>query len=883
MMMKAIYLLVFVVCLSWGPSLAFAATPLETFLRAHCYDCHTGEDAEGHVDLTTLSREFRDAADFAKWVRVYDMVASGEMPPKDQPGPTGDEREAVSKWLKAKLIEGEHTRLATDRTPIRRLTRVEYENTMRDLFGMDHILLADRLPADGSAHGFDRNAEALSISHVNMAKYIEAADYVLDQAIAIQPKPPTVHKQRISLAEDYGVGLLISNTGGAVYLKDKKPDPEFPPTNQHQHVDRAAHHRLGLYDRDSSVGVFRHEDESFGPRFQSFSAIYPGRYRVRTSLWSYTWDKGQVTPGRGTEAVRLSVIQLQGIGRGGGHPSYVLGYFDAPAWDAKVHEFEWWFNPGETLGYNVASLAPVHIYHQYKRNVMSFTGPGIACDWLEVEGPLYDQWPPQSHQVLFGDLPLVKFDAKEKGTNWPNRVRPRQTKISTKNRPDEYAGDVTVHSDEPLSDARRLLSSFLPKAFRRPVDDGTLDTYVEQVAKRLEAGDCFELAMRWVYRAALCSPDFLYHIEPAATEDKGSTAKPRLDDFAVANRLAYFLWGSMPDGQLLKLAEKGELRKSEILRQEVRRLLNDPKSQRFVEDFIGQWLRVREIAATDPDRKLYPEFSTYLQNSMVAEAHAFFRELIDKDLDASHLIDSDFAMLNEKLAVHYGIEGVSGSQIRRVKLPPHSPRGGFLTQAAILKVTANGTTTSPVPRGAFVMDRLLGMPPSPPPENVPAVEPDVQGATTIRELLAKHQADRTCAGCHAKIDPAGFALESFDVIGGFRDRYRSVGEGDPAPRGSIDPSIHVGFKLGPEVDSSGQLPDGRQFDDVVGLKKLLKQNQTGLLTNLARQFATYSIGRELTFSDRDAIAAIVAKTETSGGGVRTLIHELVESELFKQP
>ena len=357
-----------------------------------------------------------------------------------------------------------------------------------------------------------------------------------------------------------------------------------------------------------------------------------------------------------------------------------------------------------------------------------------------------------------------------------------------------------------------MLAKFLPRAFRRPARRPDVrKQYVAKVAARLKAGDCFETAMRWAYRAALVSPDFLYLIEPAGV----------LDDYALACRLSYFFWNSMPDEALSKLAESGKLRTPDVLRAECDRLLKDPKSQRFVEDFLGQWLRLRQIAANDPDRKLYPEFSAYLQDSMVAETRAYFRELIDKDLDARYLVRSNFAMLNEKLAAHYGISGVKGSTIRRVPLPADCPRGGFLTQAAILKITANGTTTSPVPRGAFVMARLLGQPPEPPPPNIPAVEPDVRGATTIREQLQKHRADAICASCHAKIDPPGFALESFDVIGGFRTRYRSIGAGDPAPRGAIDPIIGISFKLGPAVDSSGVLPDGRKFGGIGEFQALL--------------------------------------------------------------
>jgi hypothetical protein len=255
--------------------------------------------------------------------------------------------------------------------------------------------------------------------------------------------------------------------------------------------------------------------------------------------------------------------------------------------------------------------------------------------------------------------------------------------------------------------------------------------------------------------------------------------------------------------------------------------------------------------------------------------------LLEKNLDATHFVRSNFAMLNEKLAVHYGLPDVTGSQIRRVALPPDSPRGGFLTQAAVLKVTANGTTTSPVPRGAFVLARLLGQPPDPPPPNVPAVEPDVRGASTIREELDKHRSDAACAGCHAKIDPPGFALESFDVIGGYRTRYRSIGLGDPAPRGSIDPFIGISFKLGPAVDPSGVLPGDRKFAGIKELQNLLAADPHRLLKNLAEQFAVYSTGRELAFGDREAIAAIVAKTEKAGGGIRTLVHELIASPLFQ--
>ncbi len=865
------FLLWVAIALSVGGSVRAELPPaVHTVLENRCFDCHDGDKKKGGLDLTALPPDFSNAETFARWVKVHDRIESGEMPPKKKPRPAADEIKTVNGWLAEALVKAETARLdAESRTGVRRLTRAEYENTVRDLFELNGIPLLNGLPADGAAHGFDKNSDALDISHVNMAKYVEAADQTLDAAIVTQPQPPAVQQYHISLARH--VYLILMN-GDAVMLKDQKPDSIFPPTGDLNHVGPGQHGDLARESvkNGGSVGVFRHEDESFKPYFYDFAAIYSGRYRLRASFWSFQWDKGKVLPSRGTEAARLDVVQLQENGRGGGHPSYVLGYYDAPSLAPKVHEFETWLNPKDTIGFNTASLAPV-VNYMRQGHAMAFTGPGIASDWLDIEGPINDVWPPRSHQLLFGDLPITEFKpAEQKDVHKPIRKLVRQ-ETQAPNRPDPPTGLWTVQSDQPLVDADRLLASFLPKAFRRPVDDGIRKEYVAQVEARLKAGDCFETAMRSAYRYALCSPDFLYHVEFAG----------KLDEYALAGRLSYFFWNSMPDDTLIKLAAAGKLHDPKVLDEQVERLLADKKSQRFVEDFLGQWLKLRSIAANDPDKKLYPEFNGYLQDSMVAETRAYFRELIDRNLNASYLVKSDFAMLNEKLATHYGIPGVSGPAIRKVQLPPGCPRGGFLTQAAILKITANGTTTSPVPRGAFVMARLLGKPPEPPPPNIPAVEPDVRGATTIREQLDKHRSDATCASCHAKIDPAGFALEAFDVIGGFRSRYRTIEDGDAPERGSIDPFIGIAFKLGKPVDASGQLPDERKFADVVELESMLAADPHALLNNLAQQLTIYATGREIAFRDRQALGDILTRTEQQGGGIRTLLHELVKNSLFQ--
>ncbi len=849
---------------------AFAAPPT-AFFDAHCTKCHHAENKQGGLDLTALKFTPADAENIAKWVAVHDRIAAGEMPPKNKPRPPAAEVAAATKTLHDDLVAAEKKAVATGRPKLRRMTRIEYENTVRDLFDLPGIPLQIDLPADGQVHGFDKNGDALDLSHVNLGKYFETADRVLDMAIATRPTASKPIKQRISLANPAGFVAHVLMNGDGVLLKDKKIDPDFPPAGEHPHHDEGAHQRMGSFSNGASVGLFRHEDESVSPYFNSFVAIYPGRYRLTTSLWSFTWDKGKILPSRGTEVARLSVVQLTGDGRGGGHPSTVLGYYDAPSMNEQKHEVVTWLNPRETIGFNVASLAPAANYYKKKR-AMEFTGPGIACDFLDVEGPIHDTWPPLGHRRLFGDLPIKEFVAKDHpGVKPPVRTPDRQQLFMGKNQPDPLPGLWAVASDQPLEDADRLFADFLPRAFRRPVPAEVRKQYVARVDERLKAGDCFELAMRWAYRAALCSPDFLYHVEPAG----------ELDDHAIASRLSYFLWNSMPDDALLKLANEGKLKKPEVLKAEVDRLLADAKSKRFVDDFLGQWLKLRQIAANDPDRKLYPEFSPFLQDSMLAETKAYFRELLDKNLTADFLVKSDFVMVNGKMAAHYGLPPVSGFETRRVALPAGTPRGGFLTQAAILKVTANGTTTSPVPRGAFVLDRMLGKPPAPPPPNVPAVEPDVRGATTIRELLDKHRSNAVCASCHAKIDPPGFALEEFDVIGGHRTRYRSLEKGDPPQRGNIDPAIGLGFKLGPKVDASGTTPDGQKFAGLADFQALLAADKDALLANLATQLAVYSTARGASFADRDDIAEVVKAANKNGGGVRTMLYELVQSKLFR--
>jgi hypothetical protein len=376
--------------------------------------------------------------------------------------------------------------------------------------------------------------------------------------------------------------------------------------------------------------------------------------------------------------------------------------------------------------------------------------------------------------------------------------------------------------------------------------------------------------MRHAYKATLTSTQFLFRKETPG----------RLDDLALATRLAFWLWNSPPDDELLALAKQNKLDEPATLHAQIERLLTDARSERFITDFLDQWLKLRDIDATDPDRALYPEFHLYLKESMLAESRVFFRELIAKDLPASNILASDFAMLNQRLAEHYGISGVTGPDIRRVPLPPGSHRGGFITQGAVLKVTANGTVSSPVVRGVFVTERFLGQPVPPPPPGVSAIDPDTRGATTIREQLDKHRADASCAGCHRKMDPPGFALESYDVIGGWRAQYRSLEKGTPVALKFPD-GTGVRYKAGPAVDARGETAQGEPFNDLASFQELALAKPELIARAFVTQMLTYATGAEPSYSDRNEIERILSETKAGKFGLRSLIHTMAESPLFQ--
>jgi len=812
----------------------FSAEHSRAFLKNHCADCHSGEKSKGQFDLNKLSTDIKDDVSIRLWGRILMRVEAGEMPPPepDAERPPIAETNSVLKWAKRSLATELDARRAKDgRTRMRRLNRLEYENTLHDLLGIE-TALADLLPQDDFANGFDTSSSALSISPVHVQQYMAAAETALKAAIIRTPQP----EKKIMR-----------------FMYDPEKEKYFMGHGNNHPVIRP---------RNGEVIFFAEPHIEVPAKLTQFSELtknLPGRYRVRVS--AYTHDAKEASLTYLVRTVRSRKL---------------LGYFDAPPDKAGVVEMEHYFEPQDTVivaPYLLNRARGDRGFSQYPpKPWVEPGGIGLAIQWVEVEGPIYETWPPEGHRVLFGDVPLKMFKELTKDAVTPGDLQ-------------RFRGSdkLTPISTDPEKDARTLIAAFLARAFRRPVDDEDIQPYLAIVKSKLEKKESFESAMTTAYQAALCSPDFLFLFE----------APERLSDHALASRLSYFLWRSSPDAALRAVADRGELRKPENLRRETERLLASPRANAFVADFLDHWLHLRDIDATTPDKLLYPEFfekvfdgtpDGLLRESFLAETRLFFADLLKNDSSVLHLIDSDFTYLNNRLAEHYGLPPVKGAALQRVNLPADSVRGGVMTQASVLKVTANGSLTSPVLRGAWLQDNILGRQPPPPPPNVGTIEPDTRGATNIREQLAKHQNVASCAACHRQIDPPGFAMECFDPAGQMRTYYRTTETGKKLDIKHADGASkhHVKYKQGADVDPSGETANGQKFKGPKEFKKIVLQQPDIVVRNLAAKLLTYSTGQRTEPGDVLALDALTERVKQKNYGLRTLVHEVVQSELFSK-
>lgn len=808
-------------------------------LEVSCGKCHNPESKSGGLDLRSLSSDLTQPVARAQWVEIHDRLERREMPP-DQASLTETQRQRLLTGLRNWLLASERADiLANGRGPIRRLNRDEFEQNLRDLLHLPQLDIRDMLPEDRESRHFNKVSATLDTSRVQLMAWLDAAETALRQAMATGDRPPPVRLQK-AFGDQLSVGL--GTTGGReamFWIRDsigvdlgaeKKAAPKGAPP-----------------DPTIEMALFRSPGWPYGIFPKGVVAPVAGTYRVRFAARAVSQQPGfRVIPASDSVPMTFRSRRptnhdiAEDVRSTGGNIDILPS---GGIYETTVH-----LAAGQTIEYGMLGL-PVPqpdvkgMTAEYRFPPFPEGGqPGVAFKWLEMEGPLPPAtWPSPSWKVLFDDL---------------------------------VPG---AESRQPVVDARRLLRRFIANAARGPVPDESIAGFERLVLGRLAGGQPLTEALLVGYQAFLCSDIFVYLPEPI-----GET-----DHYTIANRLSHLFTDSHPDSHLLALAGQRRLRDREVLRREARRLIADERFSRFVNHFTDSWLDLRNLRRDDPDIRLYPEYrlDDFLTESAGLETRAFFTAMVRENLPAVTVVDSDFTWVNERLARHYALPAVSGSAMRKVRLPAVSPYGGLLTQAAILKVSANGTSTSPVLRGVWVMDRLMGEPPPPPPPGVPAVDPDIRGARTIRELLALHTKSASCASCHAKFDSVGLALENFDVLGGWRTRYRGLETGERIS--GIDRTGHdFSYTLAGIVDASGRVSDGRTFADIHGLRKILASNPRQLARNLLHQFTIYATGVPVRFGDRDEIEAILDATqkgEKNGYRVQDLLIGLIQSRIFLGP
>ncbi|OAI49990.1 hypothetical protein AYO44_06045 [Planctomycetaceae bacterium SCGC AG-212-F19] len=795
------------------------AEVIQPVLQKHCVRCHGADKPKAGLRVDRLGADMFKEKSAAVWHEIADRVNRGAMPPKNEPPLSRDELTRLSNWIARE--QQRSTALARKtggRIVLRRLNRTEYRNTIRDLLGVPNDAALE-LPEDPAAHGFDNIGAALTLSPLHLEKYLRAARKAIDLAIVTGPQPPRERWRFYAERRN-------KDDRGYYYANDT------PQGNQLNRNERGRFIAwcLGGGSPEHHTEGFEHlhpvrEDEYRTHVLRAIDFTYPraGEYIVRVRAFGHY--PGDARP----EDYHFGAPRLHVASNG----IRVLACdVEAPRAAPKVYEARFFSDAVRTTVFvrNRYDFSPVQVNQLLNQRLNShapdYPQPYLAVNWYEIDGPIYDTWPPPSHQrILF---------------------------------PSQNRGNEEVY-------AREVLTKFVRRAYRRPVTNEEIGRLVAGFLKARPDKESFEEAIKVPLIAVLCSPDFLFLAEPR--EQK--TPQP-LTDHELAARLSYFLWSSMPDDELFRLAEAGRLRDGKVIDEQMARMLRDPRSRELVKNFTGQWLGLRQLGRVVPDRKLFPLYDGHLQESMAGETEAFFGELLDHDHSVLKLLDADFTLLNERLARFYDIPGVKGDHFRKVDLKPEYQRGGLLTQASILTVTSNGTRTAPVKRGLWILENLLADPPPPPPPNVGEIQPQVPGLdkVTVRERLALHRSVAACAACHARIDPLGFALENYDASGRYRTQESSHSQLD----------THV---RDPRIDASGQLPDGRSFKNVQEVKKLLLQDEDRFLNCLCQKLLIYALGRGLEYADRDMVNQLRQSLKGDGYRVSGLIASIVKSEAFQ--
>jgi hypothetical protein len=730
---------------------------IKPLLAQYCYGCHGEAKKKADLSLEGYQDESLAIKDRAVWEKVLHNVETREMPPENKPQPTPEQRAQITAWIEAKVFGCDCDHPDPGRVTLRRLNRAEYNNTIRDLVGIDFHPAGD-FPADDSGYGFDNIGDALSMPPILFEKYLAAAGKIMDEAIVTGNG--TSHRTNRFNAESLESDILTESKGNGWVVIGRE-----------------------------------------GEMFTSVRFLASGDYLFRVRAYGEQ---------AGTEPVRMAL-------RVGGNEVKV---FEVPGEQDSPRVFEQKITV--SAGRTVCAVAFLNNFRDPKNPDRKRRDRNLVVDYIELEGPLNPkpEPPPESHQRIFVRRPAPDASLAEK-----------------------------------LSCAREDIARFTRRAWRRPVAPGELERLVALAGMALKDGESFERSVQVALEAVLVSPSFLFRGELQPEPDNPGSLH-RVDEYALASRLSYFLWSSMPDRELFDLAERGALRRN--LEPQIRRMLRSDKARALVSNFGGQWLQVRNLDASAPDGKRFPAFDDALRAAMQTETELLFETILSEDRSVMEFVTADYTFVNGRLAHHYGMTNVTGEAFQRVPLAG-TQRGGVLTHASILTLTSNPTRTSPVKRGKWILENILGTPPPPPPPNVPELKDSKQLTGTLRQRMVQHREDPTCASCHARMDPIGFSFEHFDAVGAWRETDENL-----------------------PIDSTGKLVTGEAFGDPNDLRRIIATGrQDDFLRCLTRKMLTYALGRGLEYYDKCAVDEIMAGLKRRQCKFSALVEGIVRSTPFQ--
>ncbi|MBS0203291.1 MAG: DUF1592 domain-containing protein [Planctomycetes bacterium] len=788
-------------------------TEVIPFVKKHCLECHGEKEPKADLSLAADREAQALVTRRNVWGNVLEMVETGQMPPKEQPKPDPVETDRFVTLLKALFEDADrHAKPDPGRVTVRRLNRVEYNNTIRDLVGVD-FNPAEDFPSDDIGHGFDNIGDVLTLSPVLMERYLAAAETIVNRAIV--PNPPKPPERWIG-------GRYLEPAGRGVSEKKFRPISTRPDTNP-------------VYTGPLHTRYMIPDDGEYTFRMNAYAEV-TGDVPVQVAILACGKD---VTGGASDE----QVAQLSGGSVAGLRPFVIV----------KMVEIT-----GRSPDKSTHVKLQIPPTKGFDRIAVAIVKPPVPTETRAPDAPADASMPDQP-------APQITLYVESFGLEGPLDTRPASHRALLACSPDKSKAEQ----------AREVLTRFVSRAYRRPATTDEIERLIVMTTLAQDEGLSWDAAMQRAFMAVLVSPKFLFRLElDDRVRQPNAGAEPiPLDEYQLASRLSYFLWSTMPDDELTQLASRGELTKN--LDAQVRRMLLDPRSRSLVDNFAMQWLQLKRLKTFAPDPQLFPSFNEPLRNAMAHETEMFVDTIIREDRSVLDMLDADYTFLNETLARHYGIamspensSGQRGERRRgqsnrrefvRVTLP-NKMRGGLLTQASILTVTSNPTRTSPVKRGRWILEQILGAPPPPPPPNVPEL-PEGAGAQltgSLRQRMEQHRANPACANCHAKMDPIGFALENYDAIGAFRTKDGEF-----------------------PIETSGVLPDGKPVQGPEDLKSILMEKRSQFTRCLTEKLMIYALGRGLEYYDRRPVMQIQDALAKQDYKFSVLVSEIVKSDPFR--